>query len=166
MKTSLIALAVILSSFAFSQSSLAQTTTTVSMQTVGVQIHIPCVNAAKGGDTVNLVGNNIRVVMNYTKANGTETGILTYAGTFTGKGGSTGHTYQAEGSVEHAFTNFVPFNSDGSPNGDGNFVYTYVLHLTDQFYKDNGVLVHLVSRFVLTNDGNNATVQPDQVVCK
>lgn len=166
MKTSLIALAVILSSFGFSQSSLAQTTTTVTMQTATVVLQIPCLNRNNGGnETVTLTG-VVRNVFTYNLANGKRNGFTAWAGDFTGKGSATGHNYKAEGTTEETFTNWVPFNPDGTSDGDGSFVVTNIYHLRDLFYQDNGILFHKVERFTISDDGLHATFLPAEVVCK
>ena len=84
-------------------------------------------------------------------------GFSIYAGILTGKGNSTGHTYQAEGSNEASYKNLVS-HSNGS---DGDFTFTSNLHLRDLSYEDNGVMYHNVREIIVKNDGNTLTESPE-----
>ena len=84
-----------------------------------------------------------------------------------GTGQTTGIHYTAQGSTQDGFTDWIPFNPDGSANGDGVFSYS------DNYYITSGhgareikVIWHRTQRFTLSNNGNNLTEQPTVTVCK
>ena len=137
-----IALAVLL----LSLSAIAQTM--ASTQQVNLPLFIPCANHGKG-ELVNLSG-RVRVLTSRYSIDGLEHGFSVYAGLFTGKGDSTGHTYQAEGSNDASYKNVV-FHSNGR---DGEFTFTSNLHLRDLSYEDNGIMYHNVRGVIVSNDGN------------
>jgi hypothetical protein len=147
----MIASAVILLSLA----AIAQTTG--SSQDVNLPLFIPCVNHGEG-ELVNLSG-RVRVLTSRYPTG--DHGFSIYAGILTGKGNSTGHTYQAEGSNEASYKNVV-----SHPNGnDGDFTFTSNLHLRDLSYDDNGVMYHNVREVIVKNDGNTLTESPEITTC-
>ena len=141
--------------FLLSLSAIAQTTG--STQQVNLALFIPCVNHGKG-EIVNLTG-RVRVLNSRYPIG--DHGFSIYAGILTGKGNSTGHTYQAEGSNDASYKNVV-----SHPNGnDGDFTFTSNLHLRDLFYADNGVMYHNVREVIVSNDGNTLTEVPEITTC-
>jgi hypothetical protein len=150
---SVVALAV----FIVSLSAMAQTT--VSTQQVNLQLLVPCVNHGKG-EIVNLSG-SVRVLTARYPINGLEHGFSIYAGILTGKGNSTGHTYQAEGSNDASYKNVV-----ARPTGnDGDFTFTSNLYLKDLSYDDNGVTYHNVREVIVSNGGNTLIEVPEITAC-
>lgn len=136
-------------------SAMAQTTG--STQQVNLPLFIPCVNQGKG-EIVNLSG-RVRVLTCRSPTGGH--GFSIYAGILTGKGNSTGHTYQAEGSNDASYNNVV-----SHPNGnDGDFTFTSNLHLRDLSYQDGGVMYHNVREIIVSNDGNTLTESPEITTC-
>jgi hypothetical protein len=141
--------------FLLSLSAIAQTTG--STQQVNLPLFIPCVNHGKG-EIVNLSG-KVRVLNSRYPIGGH--GFSIYAGILTGKGNSTGHTYQAEGSNDASYKNVV-----SHPNGnDGDFTFTSNLHLRDLVYEDNGVMYHNVREVIVSNDGNTLTEVLEITTC-
>jgi hypothetical protein len=139
----------------FSLAVIAQTTG--STQHVNLPLFIPCVNHGKG-EIVNLSG-RVRVLTSRYLTG--DHGFSIYAGILTGKGNSTGHTYQAEGSNEASYKNVV-----SHPNGsDGDFTFTSNLHLRDLSYEDNGVMYHNVREVIVKNGGNTLTESPEITTC-
>ena len=146
-----IASAVILLSLA----AIAQTAG--SMQQVNLPLFIPCVNHGKG-EVVNLSG-RVRVLASRYPTG--DHGFLVYAGILAGKGNSTGHTYQAEGSNDASYKNVV-----SHPNGNaGDFTFTSNLHLRDLSHEDNGVIYHNVREVIVNNNGNTLTEVPEITTC-
>jgi hypothetical protein len=138
-----------------SVSAIAQTSG--STQQVNLQLFIPCVNHGKG-EIINLSG-RVRVLTSRYPIAGH--GFSIYAGILTGKGNSTGHTYQAEGSNDASYKNLV-----SHPNGnDGDFTFTSNLHLRDLSYEDNGVMYHNVREVIVSNDGNTLNESPEITTC-
>jgi hypothetical protein len=146
-----IASAVILLSLA----AIAQTAG--SMQQVNLPLFIPCVNHGKG-EVVNLSG-RVRVLTSRYPTG--DHGFLVYAGILTGKGNSTGHTYQAEGSNDASYKNVV-----SHPYGNaGDFTFTSNLHLRDFSHEDNGVIYHNVREVIVNNNANTLTERPEITTC-
>jgi hypothetical protein len=149
--------AIALAVFILSVSAVAQTT--ASMQQANLPLFIPCVNHGKG-EIVNFSGRVSVLTTRYPK-DGLEHGFSIYAGILTGKGNSTGHTYQAEGSNDASYKNVVCH-----PNGnDGDFTFTSDLHLRDLSYGDDGVMYHNVREVIVSNDGDSLIEVPEITAC-
>jgi hypothetical protein len=180
-KTSAVALAVILSSLVFSQTSSATANppgcdsfrskatscTTTYWSAVSVTAFIPCLNHGKGE---NVTFNDTQtIIFYYTLTNGKRNGFLMHVGgtSLTGRGQTTGIHYTALGSTQDSIANWVPANPDGSMNGDGDFSYTdnYYVNSTSPGPVTNQIW-HRTQRFTISNNGITETVQPDEVVCK
>jgi hypothetical protein len=148
---------IVLAVLLLSLSAIAQTR--VSTQHVNLPLFIPCVNHGRG-ELVTLSG-SVRVLTSRYLIGGLEYGFSIYAGIFTGKGDSTGHTYQAEGSNEATYKNVVLH-----PNGrTGAFTFTSNLHLRDLSYADNGIIYRNVREIIASNDGNTLTEVPEITNC-
>jgi hypothetical protein len=179
MKTSAVALAVILSSLVFSQTSSAtanppgcdsfRSKATSCIATywspVSVTAFIPCLNHGTGE---NVTFNDTQTtIFYYTLTNGKRNGFLMHVGgAMTGTGQKTGIYYRARGSTQNSIANWVPANPDGSMNGDGDFSYTdnYYVNSTSPGPVTNHIW-HRTQRFTITNNGNNLTLQSDEGVC-
>lgn len=148
---------IVLAAWLLSLSATAQTR--VSTQQVNLPLFIPCINHGRG-ELVTLSG-SVRVLTSRYSIDGLEHGFSIYAGIFTGKGDSTGHTYQAEGSNDASYKNVV-LHSNGR---DGAFTFTSNLHLRDLFYNDDGVMYHIVREIIVSNDGNTLTEVPEITNC-
>jgi hypothetical protein len=144
--------------FLLSLSAVAQTS--VSMRQVNLPLFIPCVNHGKG-EIVSLFG-KVRVLTSRYPIDGLEHGFSIYAGILTGKGNSTGHTYQAEGSNDASYKNVaLPQNGGG-----GTFTFTNNLHLRDLSKTDDGIMYHNVREVIVSNDGNTLTEVPEITTCR
>jgi hypothetical protein len=139
----------------FSLAAIAQTTG--STQHVNLLLFVPCVNHGEG-ETVNLSG-RVRVLTSHYPTG--VHGFSIYAGILTGKGNSTGHTYQAEGSNEASYKNVVSYSN----GNDGDFTFTSNFHLRDLSYEDNGVIYHNVREVIVKNGGNTLTESPEITTC-
>jgi hypothetical protein len=148
---------IVLAVWLLSLSATAQTM--VSTQQVNLPLFIPCINHGRG-ELVTLSG-SVRVLTSRYSTGGLEHGFSIYAGIFIGKGDSTGHTYQAEGSNDASYKNVV-LHSNGR---NGAFTFTSNLHLRDLFYNDLGVMYHNVREIIVSNDGDTLTEVPEITNC-
>lgn len=165
----MVALALILSSLALSQSSLAQTSKPVLQnfyQPVYVTAFIPCINGGKG-ENVTFSDTETELFW-YSVTGGKRNGFfMSVGGGMHGKGETSGVNYTARGSTQQSFAHWVPFNPDGSLDGEGQFTYT------DNYYVNSTTPVtnhiwHRTQRFEKTKAGGVYTLftHPDEVVCR
>jgi hypothetical protein len=184
MKTSAVALAVILSSLVFSQTSSAtstppgcengrsqaQTCTATFYGPVYVNgfgsAFIPCLNNGKGENVV--FSDTESTILYYTVTSGKRNGFfMSVGGGMHGKGQTTGINYTARGSTQQSFADWVPFNLDGSFDGEGQFTYTDNYYVNSTSPVTNHIW-HRTQRFEETKNGDVYTLytHPDEVVCK
>lgn len=125
---------------------------------------IPCLNGGKGENVV--FTSTQTTILYYTVTNGKRTGFfMTVGGGLTGTGQTTGIQYSARGSSQQSFANWMPFNADGSIDGEGQFSYT------DNYYiSAPGVnhIWHRTQRFenIKTGDVYTSHDDPVEVVCR
>jgi hypothetical protein len=182
MKSAFAALVVLLSSLVFTQissassnppgcengRSTAQTCTATFYGQVSVpgfgSSFIPCLNGGKGE---NVIFTDTESTLFYYKVTaGKRNGFLmSVGGGMHGKGQTTGINYTARDSTQNSFANWIPFNPDGSANGDGEFTYTDNYYINSTYPVTNHIW-HRTVRFSVTNNGVNGTQEPDQVVCR
>jgi hypothetical protein len=183
MKISGVALAVILSSLVFSQTSsatanppgcdsgrshatscLATYYGTVYVNGFG-SAFIPCLNGGKGE---NVVFSDVEeTIFSYTVTDGKRNGyFMSVGGGMHGKGQTTGINYTARGSTQDSFANWVPTNPDGTQDGEGQFIYTDNYYVNSTSPVTNHIW-HRTQRFEETKNGNVYTLytHPDEVVC-
>jgi hypothetical protein len=144
--------------------SKAKTCTANLYGLVSVAAFIPCINNGKGENVA--FSNPQTTIFHYTVTNGARNGFLMFVGGgLTGKGQTTGIQYNARGSEQLDFADWVPFNPDGSANGDGEFTYNdnYYIYSTSPVVN---VIWHRTQHFTLTNNSMNLSLQPDEVVCR
>jgi hypothetical protein len=91
--------------------------------------------------------------------------FMSVGGGMHGKGQTTGINYTARGSTQQSFADWVPFNPDGSFNGDGEFTYTDNYYINSTAPVTNHIW-HRTVRFSETNGGMNGSQEPDEVVCR
>jgi hypothetical protein len=181
MKTPAVALAVILLSLVFSQTSSAtanppgcdsgrsKALTCLANFYGSVYVNgfgsafIPCLNNGKGE---NVVFSDVEeTTLFYTVTAGARNGwFMSVGGGMHGKGQTTGINYTARGSTQDSFANWVPYNPDGSMNGDGEFTYTDNYYINSTSPVTNHIW-HRTTRFTISNNGNTLTLQPVEVVC-
>lgn len=165
MKTSLLALAVLLSSLVSAQTSKPVIQT--FYQPTYVTAFIPCLNHGKGENVT--FSDTLTTVFWYTVTAGKRNGFIMFASTggMHGKGQTTGISYTAHGSTQNGFANWVPTNPDGTTDGEGQFTYTDNYHISSSSPPDNHVW-HRTQRFSVTKTGNVYTSQdqPDEVMCQ
>jgi hypothetical protein len=159
MKSLLLALAIVLSSLALSQPSMAQTTTLVSVVPVEMIVFVPCVNSGKGEvidfDTM------VHQVDQYTGTTSI-TGVLFSAATWSGMGETTHRKYSGVGSYEQSFKNQQGSNDDAGVTGD--FTWSYRLNI--QSSQDH-VLFRDIKEAIYADINGNAkvTIVPEQILC-
>jgi hypothetical protein len=127
---------------------------------------IPCLNHGKGENVVFIAVET--TVFQYAVTDGKRNGyIMSVGGGMHGKGETTGINYTALGSTDDVLLNWVPFNADGSFDGEGQFTYTdnYYIHATSPVVN---IIWHRVQRFEETKVGDVYTLytHPDEVFCR
>ena len=162
MKSLLLALAIVLSSLAFSQSSLAQTTTPttiVSLGTVEFSPLVPCVNNGKG----EIIDFNqaAHTAEQYTQT-ASLTGFFFSAATYAGVGETTHRKYSGVGTYEQIFINQQGSNDEAGVTGD--FTWAYRLNISSS---QDHVLFRDIREAIYADINGNAkvTIVPEQILC-
>lgn len=141
---------------------------TTSYGTRVVTAFFPCLNSGRGENVTFSATEG--AILYYTLTNGKETGFFMFTGGgLAGKGETTGIQYQAKGSTQWSFANFIPYNPDGSYNGEGQFVYTDNYYVYSHTPGVNlNFIWHRTQKFedVRTNGTNQLFTHPDEVVCR
>jgi hypothetical protein len=134
---------------------------------VSVTAFLPCLNQGRGENVT--FTDTESTIFYYTVTNGKRNGFFMHVGggPMFGKGQTTGIQYGAHGSTQNSLADWIPFNPDGSANGDGEFTYTdnYAVYSIGTSPVQNHVW-HRTRRFIFTNNSNNLQLQPDEVVCQ
>lgn len=151
--------------------SEAQSCTASHAETVYVNgfgsAFIPCLNHGQGENVV--FSGTKQTLFFYTVTEGKRNGFSLFTGGalgLTGRGQTTGLRYRAWGTEDYAFENWVPYNPDGTFDGEGSFSITDDWHIRSS--RGEIHIWHRRVRFQDFKDGDVYTSQgqPDEVACQ